>query len=64
MLFLCNISGVRVEGILRQSADVDEVEKRVHDYEQGTSIFFLELLEQGTSIIYLMHFSLCKKQSR
>ncbi|MCO5595651.1 hypothetical protein L7F22_049696 [Adiantum nelumboides] len=27
--------GVGVEGILRQSADVDEVEQRVRDYEQG-----------------------------
>ncbi|XP_015886013.3 rho GTPase-activating protein REN1 isoform X1 [Ziziphus jujuba] len=27
--------GVKVEGILRQAADVDEVEKRVRDYEQG-----------------------------
>ncbi|KAH7524768.1 hypothetical protein FEM48_Zijuj06G0154300 [Ziziphus jujuba var. spinosa] len=26
--------GVKVEGILRQAADVDEVEKRVRDYEQ------------------------------
>lgn len=40
MMFLCDMSGVRVEGILRQSADVDEVEKRVRDYEQGTRCFF------------------------
>lgn len=34
---LCFIEqhGVCVEGILRQSADVDEVEQRVRDYEQG-----------------------------
>lgn len=27
--------GVKVEGILRQAADVDEVERRVRDYEKG-----------------------------
>ncbi|XP_012568403.1 rho GTPase-activating protein REN1 isoform X2 [Cicer arietinum] len=27
--------GVKVEGILRQAADVDDVEKRVREYEQG-----------------------------
>ncbi|KAG7029684.1 Rho GTPase-activating protein REN1, partial [Cucurbita argyrosperma subsp. argyrosperma] len=27
--------GVKVEGILRQAADVDDVERRVRDYEQG-----------------------------
>jgi hypothetical protein len=27
--------GVRVEGILRQSADVDDVDQRVKEYEQG-----------------------------
>ncbi|CAM6128714.1 unnamed protein product [Calypogeia fissa] len=29
--------GLGVEGILRQSADVDEVERRVRDYEQGNT---------------------------
>lgn len=27
--------GANVEGILRQAADVDEVERRVREYEQG-----------------------------
>jgi hypothetical protein len=27
--------GTKVEGILRQSADVEEVERRVQEYEQG-----------------------------
>lgn len=27
--------GVKVEGILRQAADVDDVESRVREYEQG-----------------------------
>eukprot|EP00250_Pteridium_aquilinum_P012767 c20929_g1_i2 orf=1058-3787(+) len=38
---LCFIEqhGVGVEGILRQSADVDEVEQRVRDYEQGKTQF-------------------------
>lgn len=29
--------GTKVEGILRQSADVEEVERRVQEYEQGTA---------------------------
>ena len=28
-------SGTKVEGILRQSADVEEVDSRVQEYEQG-----------------------------
>ncbi|GAB2232249.1 hypothetical protein Drorol1_Dr00011278 [Drosera rotundifolia] len=31
--------GVKVEGILRQAADVDEVERRVREYEQGKTEF-------------------------
>nr|VDD33980.1 unnamed protein product [Brassica oleracea] len=31
--------GTKVEGILRQSADVEEVERRVYDYEQGNTDF-------------------------
>ncbi|XP_038704837.1 rho GTPase-activating protein REN1-like isoform X6 [Tripterygium wilfordii] len=34
--------GVRVEGILRQAADVDDVEHRVREYEQGKREFSLE----------------------
>ena len=37
--------GVKVEGILRQSADVEEVKHRFHDYEKGDflwlTFFFL-----------------------
>lgn len=29
------ILGVKVEGILRQAADVDDVERRIREYEQG-----------------------------
>lgn len=29
-----------MEGILRQAADVDEVERRVREYEQGLCFFF------------------------
>ncbi|CAM6045781.1 unnamed protein product [Sphagnum compactum] len=38
---LCFIEqhGVRVEGILRQSADVDDVDQRVKEYEQGRNQF-------------------------
>ncbi|KAL9260516.1 Rho GTPase-activating protein 7-like protein [Drosera capensis] len=32
-------SGTKVEGILRQSADVEEVERRVQEYEQGKNEF-------------------------
>ncbi|XP_010519801.1 PREDICTED: rho GTPase-activating protein 6 isoform X2 [Tarenaya hassleriana] len=31
--------GIKVEGILRQSADVEEVEQRVQEYEQGKTEF-------------------------
>lgn len=31
--------GIKVEGILRQSADVEEVERRVQEYEQGRTEF-------------------------
>ncbi|KAG9148634.1 hypothetical protein Leryth_019152, partial [Lithospermum erythrorhizon] len=31
--------GSKVEGILRQAADVEEVEQRVHEYEQGKTEF-------------------------
>ncbi|KAH6814308.1 Rho GTPase activation protein with PH domain-containing protein [Perilla frutescens var. frutescens] len=31
--------GIKVEGILRQSADVEEVDRRVQEYEQGKSEF-------------------------
>ncbi|KAK9735941.1 hypothetical protein RND81_04G239600 [Saponaria officinalis] len=31
--------GIKVEGILRQSADVEEVERRVQDYEHGKNDF-------------------------
>ncbi|WMV55617.1 hypothetical protein MTR67_049002 [Solanum verrucosum] len=34
--------GTKVEGILRQSADVEEVERRVNEYEQGKTEFVLE----------------------
>ncbi|KFK25490.1 hypothetical protein AALP_AA8G121400 [Arabis alpina] len=33
------IYGTKVEGILRQSADVEEVERRVQEYEQGKTEF-------------------------
>lgn len=34
--------GTKVEGILRQSADVEEVERRVQEYEQG--IYCIQVL--------------------
>ena len=35
--------GSKVEGILRQSADVEEVDLRVHKYEQGTIKFIVKM---------------------
>lgn len=35
ILILAAGAGVRVEGVLRQAADVDEVYRRVREYEQG-----------------------------
>jgi hypothetical protein len=29
-------AGTKIEGILRQSADVEEVDRRVQEYEQGS----------------------------
>lgn len=41
---LCFIEqhGVKVEGVLRQSADVDDVDQRIRDYEQGRNQFGME----------------------
>ena len=39
-VFVCVSSkGIKVEGILRQSADVEEVKRRVREYEQGKFAF-------------------------
>lgn len=35
VIFLNYSLGTKVEGILRQSADVEEVDRRVQEYEQG-----------------------------
>lgn len=46
-LFLCvllySAIGTKVEGILRQAADVEEVDHRVQEYEQGKNSIFLYL---------------------
>ncbi|KAH7445792.1 hypothetical protein KP509_01G024700 [Ceratopteris richardii] len=41
---LCFIEqyGVKVEGVLRQSADVDDVDQRIRDYEKGMNQFGIE----------------------
>ncbi|KAG5541852.1 hypothetical protein RHGRI_021635 [Rhododendron griersonianum] len=36
---LSDVPGVKVEGILRQAADVDDVEHRIREYEQGKTDF-------------------------
>lgn len=38
------LTGVKVEGILRQAADVDDVERRVWEYEQGGPVCMYECL--------------------
>lgn len=35
LIDVCFASGTKVEGILRQAADVEEVDHRVQEYEQG-----------------------------
>lgn len=41
MIFFFFPTGTKVEGILRQAADVEEVDRRVQEYEQGIS--FIEI---------------------
>jgi hypothetical protein len=38
------LSGTKVEGILRQAADVEEVDHRVQEYEQGIISFQVSIL--------------------
>ena len=44
-----DFSGTKIEGILRQSADVEEVDRRVQEYEQGchTLYFHSQILLVG-----------------
>jgi hypothetical protein len=35
------LAGIKVEGILRQAADVEEVDRRLQEYEQGFCRYFL-----------------------
>ena len=46
LILMCRLlsTGVGVEGILRQSADVEDVERRVREYEQGFTWFFVYLM--------------------
>lgn len=37
LLYDVSSAGTKVEGILRQSADVEEVDRRVQEYDQGTN---------------------------
>ncbi|KAG0455508.1 hypothetical protein HPP92_024800 [Vanilla planifolia] len=39
LAFSLSWQGIKVEGILRQSADVEEVMRRVQEYEQGKNEF-------------------------
>lgn len=41
--FIKSFAGIKVEGILRQSADVEEVDWRIQEYEKGNYIFFFQL---------------------
>lgn len=49
------LTGIKVEGILRQSADVEEVDQRVQEYEQGFLCFILvNVLEDIISLLVTM----------
>lgn len=57
LIDVCFASGTKVEGILRQAADVEEVDHRVQEYEQGICLllqmFLLFVIEE------LLLLSLC-----
>lgn len=40
-----NITGVKVEGILRQAAYVEDVERRIREYEQGGFLWIYAVLD-------------------
>jgi len=39
-----SLAGIKVEGILRQAADVEEVDRRLQEYEQGWHQFLLNCI--------------------
>lgn len=45
-------TGTKVEGILRQSADVEEVDRRVQEYETGQKVFNLLLKLEVKAMSY------------
>ncbi|MBA0807146.1 hypothetical protein Gohar_022970, partial [Gossypium harknessii] len=45
--------GTKVEGILRQSADVEEVDRRVQEYEQGISSFQIDCCFSISAYLYI-----------
>lgn len=58
MTCLCFVStGTKVEGILRQSADVEEVDRRVQEYEQGLSCTFCWSVSHFFLTCYIAAFS-------
>lgn len=54
------LTGTKVEGILRQSADVEEVDRRVQEYEQGIWSTFIQtfIVLSGVGKQYRYHSSL------
>jgi hypothetical protein len=46
------LTGIKVEGILRQAADVDDVEHRIKEYEQGKFIQISFVLSKLVLFVY------------
>jgi hypothetical protein len=46
------LTGIKVEGILRQAADVDDVEHRIKEYEQGKFIQISFVLSKPVLFVY------------
>lgn len=62
-------TGVKTEGILRQAADVDEVEYRVREYEQGSTFTFAVLQNLSSSYVsvacfHFVYIILCSSFTR
>jgi hypothetical protein len=45
MNLIKDITGVKVEGILRQAAYVEDVERRIREYEQGGFVWIYAVLD-------------------
>lgn len=55
--FLICQTGIKVEGILRQSADVEEVDRRVQEYEQGLFIHSSQHVNENHLFCFVFFFA-------